>query len=195
MKLLGITGGVGMGKSTAQQLLQLRGVRLVDTDQLARAVVEPGQPALAEVVAAFGRQYLAPDGTLERADLARLVFEDAAARTRLEAILHPRIRAAWQTEVERWRQDGVRLGAVVIPLLFETEAAPAFDATVCVACSSAAQQERLQARGWTAREIQQRIAAQWPIEKKMAASDFVVWTDGDLAIHAAQWDRILPRVG
>ncbi len=191
MKLLGITGGVGMGKSTAQQLLQQRGVRLVDTDELARDLVEPGQPALAEIAAEFGGQYLGPDGTLQRADLARLVFEEPAARTRLESILHPRIRACWMSEVEQWRQDGVPLGAVVIPLLFETDAASAFDVTICVACSLATQQERLQARGWIPREIQQRIAAQWPITKKMAASDLVVWTDGDLDLHARQWDRIL----
>ena len=85
-------------------------------------------------------------------------------------------------------------GVVVIPLLFETNAASSFDVTVCIACSAVAQHQRLIARGWNAEEIQQRIAAQWPVEKKIAASDYVVWTDGDLESHAAQWDRILTAV-
>jgi dephospho-CoA kinase len=123
--------------------------------------------------------------------MARLAFGKPEARRRLESILHPRIRERWIAEAERWRGDGVPLGAVVIPLLFETDAASSFDAVVCVACSLTAQRERLKARGWNKEQIQQRIAAQWPIEKKIAASDCVVWTDADLEAHAAQWDRIL----
>jgi dephospho-CoA kinase len=180
-----------MGKSTAQTLLIERGVRVLDTDQIARDLVEPGQPALVEIRAGFGSAVFHPDGTLHRDALARVVFSDPEGRRQLESILHPRIRQRWLAEVEKWRAQGVRLGAVVIPLLFETNAASSFDAVVCVACSAAAQQARLAARGWSAPEIQQRIAAQWPVEKKIAASDFIVWTDGDLEAHARQWDRIL----
>jgi dephospho-CoA kinase len=191
MKVLGLTGGVGMGKSTSAQMLRERGVAVVDTDVLARQVVEPGQPALAEVVEAFGAQIIGPDGQLRREDLARRVFADAAARARLEKILHPRIRALWRAQVETWRVEGRPLAVVVIPLLFETQAEAELDATICVACTAATQQARLRARGWSAEEIEQRIRAQWPVEQKMARADYVIWTEGGLEQHAAQIERIL----
>jgi len=180
-----------MGKSTSAKMLRERGVAVVDTDELARKVVEPGQPALAEVVGAFGTQIVWPDGQLRRAEMAQLVFADAAARARLEKILHPRIRALWKGQVEMWRAEGRPLAVVVIPLLFETQAEAELDATICVACTAATQQERLRARGWSAEEIAQRIRAQWPVERKMARADYVVWTEGGLEEHAAQIERIL----
>ena len=191
MRVLGLTGGVGMGKSTAAQMLRERGVAVVDTDELARQVVEPGQPALAEVVEAFGSELIGPAGQLRRAELARRVFADAAARARLEKILHPRIRALWQAQVETWRAEGRPLAVVVIPLLFETRAEAELDGTICLACTAATQQERLRARGWSAEQIEQRIRAQWPVEQKIARANYVVWTEGGLAEHAAQIERIL----
>jgi dephospho-CoA kinase len=194
VKLFGVTGGVGMGKSTAGQLLRQRGVEVADTDEIARQLTEPGQPALAEIVRRFGPQVLSLDGRLNRAELARIVFTDAGARADLEAILHPRIRVAWEAEAERWRAAGHERGAILIPLLFETGAAPRFDAVICVACSEASQWQRLRRRDWTGSEIRQRVAAQWPVEKKMAHSDFVVWTDTTLEAHAAQLERVvLPK--
>ncbi|MGA2176791.1 MAG: dephospho-CoA kinase [Verrucomicrobiota bacterium] len=191
MKLFGITGGVGMGKSTAGQLLAQRGVAVSDTDTLARQLVEPGQPALSAIVQRFGPSLLSADGRLNRRELGRLVFADAAARADLEAILHPRIRSAWEAEADRWRAAGRACGAVVIPLLFETQAAALFDAVICVACSEASRWQRLRQRGWSHVEIRQRLEAQWPTEQKIARSDFVVWTDTTLAAHAAQLERIL----
>ena len=83
------------------------------------------------------------------------------------------------------------MGVVVIPLLYETDAAGAFDTVVCVACSESAQQERLQKRGWDIVQIRQRVEAQWPVTRKMAMADFVIWTEAALDLHAAQLDRIL----
>jgi dephospho-CoA kinase len=191
VKLFGITGGVGMGKSTAGQLLRQRGVEVADTDEIARQLTEPGQPALQEIADKFGPLVLSPDGRLNRAELARVVFADAGARADLEAILHPRIRAAWEAEAERWRTAGRSAGAILIPLLFETGAGPRFDAVICVACSEDSQWQRLRQRDWTGSEIRQRLAAQWPVEKKMAHSDFVVWTDTSLEAHAAQLERVM----
>jgi dephospho-CoA kinase len=191
MKVLGLTGGVGMGKSTSAQLLRDRGVRVVDTDDLARQVVEPGQPALAEVLAAFGPEIAGPDGRLRRKELARRVFGDPAARRQLEAILHPRIRMLWRGQVEAWRAEGHPLAVVVIPLLFETKAEAELDATICVACSVASQQGRLLARGWSPEQIEQRNRAQWPISQKIARADYLVWTEAGLDVHAAQIERIL----
>ncbi len=195
MKRLGLTGGIGMGKTAAADYLQRRGLPVVDTDQLARELVEPGQPALAEIVAAFGPDVLDARGRLHRSALARLVFPDVARRRQLEAILHPRIRAAWQAQLEAWQHEGRPAAVVVIPLLFETDAAGQFDATICVACSAASQRERLIARGWSEEEIALRLAAQWPIERKIAAADYVLWAEGGLANTAAQLDRILAELG
>ena len=191
MRLFGVTGGVGMGKSTAGQWLAQRGLPVVDTDLIARLLTEPGQPALGEIAQHFGPQVLSADGRLNRVELARMVFADAGARARLEAILHPRIRATWEAEAESWRAAGRGCGVILIPLLFETGAAPRFDAVICVACSEAAQLRRLRLRGWTDDQIHQRVAAQWPMEKKMTLSDFVVWTDTTLETHSAQLERVV----
>jgi dephospho-CoA kinase len=191
MKLFGVTGGIAMGKSTAGELLRRQGAAVLDTDTLARQLVEPGQPALAEILEKFGPSVFLPDGRLDREQLARKVFSDPAARGDLEAILHPRIRAAWSREAQNWRAAGLACGAVVIPLLFETRAAPLFDATLCVACSAATQARRLRERGWDAAQIKQRLEAQWPVERKIALADYVVWTDTTLEAHAAQLLRVI----
>ena len=191
MKLLGITGGVGMGKSACTQLLRGRGIPVVDTDELAREVVEPGQPALLELQQLFGSDILDSDGRLRRDLLARQVFDDANLRKKLEAILHPRIRQLWRAQADSWRSTGHRLGAVAIPLLFETKAEAELDVVICVACTRPSQWQRLQARGWPDEQIAQRLQAQWSIEEKMARADYVIWTEASLEIHAAQLDRIL----
>src|SRR6266550_5601705 len=147
MKIFGLTGGIGMGKSTAAESLCQRGLPVVDTDQIARQVVEPDQPGLGEIERAFGKEMIGPDGRLRREELARRIFAEADARRRLEAILHPRIRAIWQSQVQEWRA-GQRSGVVVIPLLFETNASAHFDAIICVACSASTQRRRLEERGW-----------------------------------------------
>lgn len=190
MTVIGLTGGIGMGKSTSGLLLQQRLVPVVDTDTLARQVVEPGQPALREIEATFGREVLKPDGHLDRETLARLVFADESRRKVLEGIVHPRIRELWKAQVTLWRAEGRSRCVVVIPLLYETSAAPHFDSVVCVACSTGSQWQRLTARGWTPDQIRQRNAAQWPIERKMDLASHVVWTEAGLDTHAAQLERI-----
>ena len=192
MKTIGLTGGIGMGKSLSAQLLRDRGVPVVDTDELAREVVRSGQPALAEIRQVFGREILGPDGQLQREKLARIVFADATARKRLEEILHPRIRGLWRAQIEAWRHEGKPLAVVVIPLLFETRAETELDAVICVACTAATQHQRLRARGWTPEQIEQRIQAQWPIGKKMALARYVVWSEAGPDVHAQQLGRIIP---
>ena len=191
MVVLGITGGIGMGKSTTGELLRQRNVPVVDTDIIAREIVEPGEPALNEVVATFGKNVLDAGGRLNRAEVARRVFSNPSLREKLEAILHPRIRERWLAQILAWRTQGHRLAAVIIPLLFETNAQSECNLTICTACSAEAQRKRLLARGWNAEQIEQRIAAQWPTAKKMEAADFLIWTESSLDIHGAQLDRIL----
>ena len=157
-------------------------------------VVEPGQPAWEEIRHLFGPQIVGPDGHLRRDELARQVFSDPSRRRQLEAIVHPPIRERWLAQVQSWRAEKRPFGVVVIPLLFETDAGAPFDTILCVACSSATQRARLSARGWTPEQIEQRIAAQWPIQKKMDLSHFVIWTEGLLELHAQQVDRLLQRL-
>jgi dephospho-CoA kinase len=190
MKLYGLTGGVGMGKSTSASLLEKRGVPVIDTDVIAREIVEPGEPALDEIVSTFGRELLDAGGRLCRSALAAIVFSAPERLKQLEAILHPRIRERWMAWAEERRHEGQPAAAVVIPLLFETSAQSHFSAVVCTACSVASQRERLRARGWSEEQIEQRLAAQWPIEKKMAMSNYVVWTEGDLVMHERQIDKL-----
>ena len=190
MKLLGLTGGIGMGKSITAQFLRERGAEIADSDELARQLVEPGQPALNEIQDAFGKNIVA-GGRLRRDELARIVFSDAAARKKLETILHPSIRERWLAQTQIWRKENRALAVVVVPLLFETQAESGFDKILCVACSAATQHERLLARGWMPEQIEQRLAAQWPIEQKIARSDFVVWTEGSLDLTAQQVERVL----
>jgi dephospho-CoA kinase len=191
MKLFGLTGGVGMGKSTAAAYFQQRGAKIVDTDILARELVSPGQPALDEIRAVFGENIISPDGQLRRDQLAGIVFEDAVARKQLENILHPRIRGRWLVQVESWRNENCPIAIVVIPLLYETDAASHFDKVICVACSETARRERLAARGWKPRQIEARIAAQMPIAEKIARAHFAIWTEGALENHSQQVDYIL----
>jgi dephospho-CoA kinase len=190
---LGLTGGVGMGKSACARLLLDKRIPVIDTDELARQFVEPGQSALAEIRSVFGPEVIDSTGRLLRQELANRVFADPAARQQLEAILHPRIRRHWREQIELWRQDRLPLAVVVIPLLFETGAESDLDATLCVACSAATQRQRLLARGWSLEQIAQRCSAQWPAEDKMARADFVIWSEGSLEVHQAQLERVLAR--
>ena len=194
MKLCGLTGGVGMGKSTAAGFLLAAGARVVDTDDIAHELVQPGQPALAEIAEVFGTGVLAADGTLQRKELAKMVFSDSTARQKLEGILHPRIRERWQAQAAMWRQEGCKIGVVVIPLLFETHAEGSFDKIICMACSPESQRERLAMRGWTPEQASQRIAAQMPVEQKMARAHYVIWTEGVKEVSERQIGEILKGI-
>jgi dephospho-CoA kinase len=194
MKVFGLTGGIGVGKSVAEQWLRTREVAVVDTDLLARQVVEKGSPALLEIQEAFGNDVVSGPGELRRDELARIVFSDESARRKLESILHPRIRDLWKRQLEIWRAAQKPVAVVVIPLLFETAAESEFDAIICIACSRPSQNDRLLKRGWTPAQIEQRITAQWPMETKMARSDYVVWTEGAAEVLGEQLAR-LPLFG
>lgn len=186
MKLCGLTGGVGMGKSTAAAFMQEHGAKVVDTDHLARELVQPGQSALAQIQSIFGKKIILPDGSLRRDELAKIVFADATARRKLEAILHPQIRERWLAQIENWQRENCPLAVVVIPLLFETHAQSHFDKIICVACSESSRHERLLKRGWTPDQIQQRVAAQMPVADKIARAHFVIWSEGELENHSRQ---------
>lgn len=179
-----------MGKSAIATLIEKRGVEVIDTDQLARKVVEPGQPALAKIEELFGLGVVTADGALNRQELARRVFGSEVSRRQLEAILHPRIRELWKARIDQWREAGTQSGAVVIPLLYETKAEGNFDFIMCVGCSPESQEKRLLERKMTPEQIKQRNDAQMPIEKKMELADYVIWNEGDLSLAEEQIDKI-----
>lgn len=192
---IGLTGGIGMGKSTAATLLAEKGIPVVDTDVIARDVVAPSQPALSEIRAAFGPEVLSPDGTLRREALASIVFADDAKRRQLEGILHPRIREGWLAFLGQCQKEDRPAAVVVIPLLFETGAEREFDRVVCTACAPATQMKRLSARGWTEEQSRQRLASQWPTQKKIDHSHSIIWTEVSRDVHGEQWDRVLKQIG
>jgi dephospho-CoA kinase len=194
MKSIALTGGIACGKSTVASLLRDRGVPVVDSDDLARTVVAPGQPALDEIKAAFGVAVLHPDGSLHREALASLIFVDHGKRRLLEAITHPRIRQLWRAHLDSWHSSGCALGGVVIPLLYEAGLADEFDAVICVACSAETQFSRLQARGLSPEASRERIAAQHSVADKLARAHHVIWTEGSPDLIRPQWDKITSQI-
>jgi dephospho-CoA kinase len=189
--IYGLTGGVGMGKSTVAKLIEEMGVPVVDSDVLARKVVEPGEYALIEIAAQFGDEYLDAEGGLDREKMARLVFECESERLRLETIIHPRVREGWQDQMVDWRVQEIPAGVVVIPLLYEVGVGDEFDGVLCVACTGNTQRERLRQRGWDDAQIAGRIGAQMDIAEKMVLADHVIWNEGGTGLLRDQITRIL----
>ena len=190
-RVLGLTGGVGMGKSTAARLLKKVGLPVVDSDDLAREVVHPGTEGLAEIADEFGEGFLKADGSLDRDKMASKVFQDEAARKRLEAIIHPRVRTVWEKQIDQWREQKRPVGVVVIPLLFEVDLQDSFDAVLCVACTANTQRARLRERNWDDAQITARIAAQMDIAQKIDLADHVLWNEGAPELLMDQMKEIL----
>ncbi|HYH03372.1 MAG TPA: dephospho-CoA kinase [Bacillota bacterium] len=179
MKIIGITGGIASGKSTVAQIIREMGYRVLDADQLARQVVEPGRPAYQEVIRTFGSEVLSPDGTLDRKKLAGIVFRDAEQRIKLEQIIHPAVKAAIRQEQERLLQSNGQVLFVEVPLLYEAGWEDFFDAVWVVSVTPKLQQERLLERDrLTPEEVMQRLAAQWPLSQKIKLADLVIENDG-----------------
>lgn len=186
---LGLTGGIACGKSTVGALLHSRGLTRIDSDQVARQVVEPGTPGLNSVVEAFGNSVLRSDGRLDRGRLGQIVFEDEASRRRLEGILHPLI---WESLVQEMSSAELEARETVfeIPLLFENGNQGRFSWVWVVSVTEEIQFRRLQERdGLTPDQIQARLAAQMSLEEKKRLADFVIVNDGDLRSLEKQVDE------
>lgn len=176
---VGLTGGIASGKSTVADMLASHGVQVIDTDIIAREVVEPGMPALDEIRAAFGDDVLHADERLDRRALRSRIFADPSARERLENILHPRIRDA--TLRAAASLDGP-YQVIVVPLLTSSELATAMDRILVVDCDEQTQVTRLLARDAESEDQARRIlAAQASREERLAIADDVVTNDGTLA--------------
>lgn len=184
--VIGLTGGIGSGKSTVAGLFAARGATVVDTDEIAHALSGAGGKAMAALGEAFGAGVIAPDGSLDRAAMRSLAFADAGARSRLEAILHPLIRAEAAQAITAATGDYVLLA---VPLLFETRSQLAQVAlTLVVDCTEAQQVARTIARsGLAEAEVLAIMEAQWPRWRRLQAAD-------DVIVNAAGLDALAPQV-
>ncbi len=187
-RVVGLSGGIGTGKSTVSRMLAELGAVVVDADAIVHRLQAAGSPLLDEIAAAFGSDVLAAEGGLDRKRLADLVFRDPAARARLNAIVHPRVGVEMARELAAAREAGAPLVVLDIPLLFEGRAAGTgsasalgFDATVLVYAPRERQIERTLARdGGTREDIERRLAAQLPIDEKRALAEYVIDNAGSL---------------
>jgi dephospho-CoA kinase len=193
MLRVGLTGGIGSGKSTVAARLVERGAVLIDSDVIAREVVEPGTSGLAEIVAAFGTDVLTGDGALDRPALAHVVFGDAEARQRLNAIVHPRVRERSAEIISAAPADAVVVQD--IPLLVETGAAAAFPLVVVVHAAEEERVRRLVLRGLPEADARARIAAQATREQRRAVADHVIDNSGSLDELYAQVDALWAELG
>lgn len=196
MKRVGLTGGIGAGKSTVARMLASRGVVIVDSDAIAREVVAPGTAGLAEIVDAFGPGVLHPDGSLDRPGLGRIVFNDANALRRLEQITHPRI----TVESARLIDDAEAAGAPVlvhdIPLLVENGLPETFEAVIVVEAPDELRLERLAERGLPRDQALERMKAQATNEQRREAATYLIINDGstdDLRARVDEvWEALAP---
>lgn len=187
--VVGLTGGIGSGKTTVANRLQALGADVVDTDEIARAITQVHGEAMPAIRDAFGPRYVTPDGALDRAAMRALAFRDSAARERLEAILHPAIRRAADEALARSRAP---YALVVVPLLFETRGYLDRVARVLVIdCSPELQLERVMSRSSLgADEVRAIMAAQWPRWRRLQMADDVVWNGGEAAGLEPQCARL-----
>ena len=178
MLKVGLTGGIATGKSFVLGVLNELGCEVLDSDQTAREVVEPGQPAFEEIVAYFGEQVVTEDGRLDRVKLGAIVFSDAAKREKLNSIVHPKVyeaQARWLGEIDRRNPQAVAI--IDAALLVETGSYRRFDKLIVVYCEPEIQLERLMARNnLTREEAVARISSQMPSAEKLKFADFVINT-------------------
>ena len=178
MRRIGLTGGIATGKSHVRARFENLGIPTIDSDVLAREALATGSAGLAAVIGRFGRNIVTADGSLDRDRLATIVFADPQARKDLEAIVHPYVQRRtdeWFAGLDASRH---RYAIADIPLLYEVGRDKDFDEVIVVACTPETQLRRLRERGMTEAEARQRLAAQLPLEDKIARADYVIRTDG-----------------
>lgn len=200
--VIGLTGGVGSGKSTVARMFAERGATVIDADAIVHELQAPGAPLVDEIAGAFGPDVLDADGALDRKALGDLVFRDPEARQRLNALVHPKVGAEFARRLRAAQGAGATLVVLDIPLLFEGREAGSggtsamdFRATVLVWVPQEVQIERQMARdGCTRTEAERRVHAQMPLDEKRELADHVIDNSGDLAETARQVDEIVRQV-
>lgn len=181
MRVIGLTGGIASGKSTVSRMFADLGAKVVDADKIAREVVEPGKPALADIVKTFGADMLLPNGELDRKKLGAVVFNDPQKRAQLNAITHPRIAATVQERLDELRKQGAEVAIYEAALIVENKIHLGLEGLIVVAIDEENQIDRMARRDeLTREEAQKRIHAQAPLSDKIAVADWVIETNGAL---------------
>lgn len=195
MRIIGLTGGIGGGKSTVSAMLRDLGATIVDADEAAHAVEEPGQPALEEIRRDFGDEVIGPGGRLDRQALAQRVFSDEAARQRLNAITHPLVGLWMGARIAEAAERGDQILVLDAPLLFETGLDGATEATVVVWAPEEVQVQRAVSRGMEEADVRARIGAQMPLDDKRRRATHVIDNSGDIEATRAQVEDLWRRLG
>jgi dephospho-CoA kinase len=179
VRVVGLTGGIGSGKSTVSRIFAKLGAEIIDADELARAVVSPGSPALEQIIERFGKDVLDSTGALDRPRMARVVFHDDQARMDLNRIVHPAVAHRAQEEIMRHIERGSKLVIYDVPLLYETGLEGMFDGVIVVKVAPEVQRARLRSRDQLSEEeLNARIGAQLPLEEKVKRATYVINNDG-----------------
>ncbi len=193
MKLFGLTGGIATGKSTVSAMFREAGIAVIDADELAREVVEPGQPALAEIAARFPG-VLTPEGRLDRPRLGAVIFADPAARAALGAITHPRIQALAIERTTALAEAGAKVAIYDAALLIENKLHEAMDGVILIACPPEVQLARLISRNaLTGAQAHERIASQMSLEQKRPFATWVIDNGGTLEATRAQVQQVIAQ--
>jgi dephospho-CoA kinase len=193
--ILGLTGGIATGKSTVASMLRERNIPVIDADQIARQVVEPGKPAYRAIVEHFGKQILLPDGTLDRKKLGEIIFSNEAERQVLNSIVHPEVRKMMREQAEQAIRAGEPIIVMDIPLLFESKLRHMVDKVVVVYVPFDVQVRRLMERDDSSEEqALKRIRAQMPIEDKREMADYVIDNQGSREETERQVEQLLAKI-
>lgn len=192
---LGLTGGIATGKTTISNYLKTKGIPVLDADEYARKVVEPGTPGLTDIVNTFGKQVLQSDGSLNRKLLGQIIFNDMTARQKLNGITHPRIQQMMTDKLQKLAKDKTPLVILDIPLLLENHNIAGADAIMVVTVPESIQLNRLMQRNnLTKEEAQRRIDAQMPLSEKEKLADFIVDNSGTIANTLTQVDKVIQNI-
>ena len=195
MKLLGLTGGIASGKSTVAAILRRLGAAIINADELSREVVQPGQDAWKEIITTFGPDIVQGDETLDRRKLRKIVFDNPEARKKLEAIIHPRVRALAERRISELATAGNSIIVYEVPLLFEGQIHLWLRPVILVACEIETQKNRLVERDHlTEIEAQQHVDAQMSLEEKRQLADYVIEIDGNLKDLEKQVRAVLHKI-
>lgn len=195
MKWIGLTGGIASGKSTVSKLFVKSGIPVVDADQLAHRVVEPGSAGLRSVVAAFGNEILDSQGALDRKKLAAKVFADAKALLLLESLIHPLVQQQTQLEKTAAEKRGAAMAVYDVPLLYEKNLQDQFDAVVLVWSDRETQMARMKERdALSLDEIEKRLNAQISLDQKKLRADFVIENNSDLLTLETNFKKVLAEL-
>jgi dephospho-CoA kinase len=195
VKLVGLTGGIASGKSTVAEILKRQGAAIINADVLAREVVEPGHQAWTEIVNTFGIAVLQSDRTLDRQKLRAIIFDDAAARKKIESIIHPQVRSLAEQRIREHAAAGYAVIVYEVPLLFEGNLQEWLRPVILVACDVDTQRNRLQSRdNLSAAQAQKHIDAQMSLEAKRRLADYVIENNGSLEDLKRQVQAVLEKI-